>query len=172
MICPKCNQTVGTPSAEGCCPLCGFEVAPFQRQVTMLYVLGFGFFMSVLVYGLLVYILETTSKPIHPAVTGASWLPYAMLLLAVLVFGFGQRVGKRLSLATSAEAVRKLYIIKLALCESIAVMGLLLYFLTGSLQSFGVFLGLSLLALLIAGSQLPAIVARLAELSVRAGGDE
>lgn len=166
MICPRCHQPSEMPAAGGECPLCGFDVRPVQRRVLPLYLVGFAFFMSVLLYAGLVYFLDTQGTIAHGTEVSQGSLPYALLLVAVLLFGVAWRMGQRLDTATATQAVFVLHVVKLALFESIAVLGMLMYFLSGSIKLFAGFLLLSAVGFVIAGTQLPTVVRRMEELAV------
>jgi len=154
------------PAAGGECPLCGFDVRPVQQRVLTLHLVGFAFFMSVLVYAGLVYFLDTQRTiPYRPEVSQGS-LPYVLLLVAVLLFGVAWRIGQRLNTATAAQAVFVLHVVKLALFESIAVIGMLMYLASGSIKLFAGFLLLSAVGFVITGTQLPVVVRRMEELAV------
>lgn len=165
MTCPKCAQSVGQPTAEGACPLCGFNLAPFRARLMTLYALTTAFFMSTLAYCGVVYVLSAHPLP-HQAQGSQEIMTYTLLVLAVLVFGVAIKVGQRLPLTTSMNQLQRLFIVKMALIESIAIYGLLLYLLFGSMQWFAVFLGLSLLGFMQTGSQMPSVADQLARLAV------
>ncbi|MHB8994417.1 MAG: hypothetical protein ACYC63_04125 [Armatimonadota bacterium] len=164
MICPKCSQSVGPATAEGRCPLCGFSLRSFQQQMTRLYLLSTAFFVSTVLYGGLVYLLDT-QRLLQP-VTMPGFLPYVLLVLSVLVFGAAIKVGQRVATATTMTAVQRLIIIKLGLIESIAIYGLLIYMLSNSLQWFVTFLALALLGFMQTASQMPSVAEQLSRLAV------
>lgn len=166
MICPRCQQPSGTPSAGCECPLCGFDARPVQQRVLALYAVGFGFFMSVVIYAGLVYFFDTQGTIPHNVTISQGPLPYVLLGITVLVFGIAWKMGQRLYAARASKAVFVLHVVKLALFESIAVMGLALYFLSGSLKLFAGFLALSVVGFLLAGAHLPSVVQRIEELGV------
>ena len=152
-------------TAEGRCPLCGFNLRPFRLRLIMLYALTTAFFSSVLIYCLIVYILSMNPLP-HQPQGSQEIITYALLVLAVLVFGLAIRLGQRLPLTTSASRLQSLFIVKMALLESIAVFGLLLYLLFASMPWFAAFLGLSLLGFLHTASQMPQVADQLARLAL------
>ncbi|MEN6548285.1 MAG: hypothetical protein ABFE07_19770 [Armatimonadia bacterium] len=166
MICPCCHQPSDMPAAGAQCPLCGFDARPVQKRVLTLYVVGFAFFMSLLLYAGLVYFFDTQGTIPYKAEATQGSLPYVLLLVAVLVFGIAWKIGQRLETATATQAVFVLHVVKLALFESIAIMGMLMYFVSGSLKLFAGFLLLSAVGFVIAGTQLPAVVRRMEELAV------
>lgn len=163
MICPKCRQPA-TATPEGGCGLCGFDLQPFMRRVQTIYVISFAFFMSTVVYGALVFFLETRGAV--RAATIPVELPFALLVIAVLQFGAAASVGKRLNQAATMQRVQTIFLIRLALVEAVAIYGITLYMLTASIHWFVTFLALSWLGFILSGGQMPHIVQRLAELSV------
>jgi hypothetical protein len=164
VICPKCSQSVGPATAECKCPLCGFSLRPFQQQMTRLYLLSTAFFVSTVIYGGLVYLLDT-QRLLQPAKM-PGFLPYVLLVLGVLIFGAAIKVGQRIATATTMAAVQRLIIIKLGLIESIAIYGLLIYMLSTSLQWFITFLALALLGFMQTASQMPSVAEQLSRLAV------
>lgn len=165
MICPKCRQQ-NRPAPDGRCPFCSFDQGPFSLQLKKLYLLTTAFFVSTLIYAGMVYIFDTQ----HLASSNQAsqrFIPYVLLVLAVLIFGIAVRIGQRLFSAPSMNQLQRLFIIKLALVEAIAVYGLLSYFLFASIQWFVTFLAISLLGLMQTAGQMPAVAARLADLAVR-----
>lgn len=166
MICPKCHQPVQVHQSQPC-PLCHFDLEPFGQRVRAIYAISTGFFVSTIAYAAIVWVFEQggqmRAQPLPPMV------PYLLLAAAVLQFGVAVKVGQRLDQTNTMAAVQRLFLIKLALVEAVAVYGVALYLLTGSLHWFVTFLALSWLGFLIAGAQMPHIVERLAELAVGEG---
>lgn len=130
-----------------------------------LYALTTAFFLSTLIYCGIVYVLSAHPLPRQPQAS-QEIITYALLVLAVLIFGLAVKIGQRLPLTTSMTQLQSLFIVRMALIESIAVYGLLLYLLFGSMQWFVVFLGLSLLGFMQAASQMPSVAEQLARLAV------
>ena len=164
MTCPKCSQTIGQPTEEGKCPLCGFSLRAFQQQMMRIYLLSTGFFFSTVIYGGLVYLLDT--QRLVKATDMPAFLPYGLLVVGVLIFGIAIKVGQRVATATTMVAVQKLIIVKLGLIESIAVFGLLIYMLSTSLQWFVTFLALALLGFMQTASQMPSVAEQMSRLAV------
>lgn len=164
MTCAKCSQSIAQPTAEGKCPLCGFSLRAFQQQMTRIYLLSTGFFFSTVVYGGLVYLLDT-QRLVKPTQVPA-FVPYVLLVIGVLVFGVAIKVGQRVATATTMAAVQRLIIIKLGLIESIAVYGLVFYLMSASLQWFVTFLALALLGFMQTASQMPSVAEQLSRLAV------
>lgn len=166
MNCPRCHQTTTYDQTGRCCVLCGFPLGEAQRRMTRIYLLTSVLFGSTLLYGIVVYVLETMVKlPPAPALPAA--LPYALLVVAVLCFGLGVSFGRRgLERATTPNALQRALIIELAFFEAIALLGLLLYLLTHSLLWFTTFLGLSWLAFLWVGTQSPQLARLVSQLMI------
>lgn len=166
MDCPKCHQPSMPTGPTGQCPLCGFELLRVQQQIMRLYVLSSAIAGSVIVYGLAVFLLEQQGyRPALAALPTA--LPYGLLVLGVLVVGVAvQRLGREVVRATTVLRLRTLTIVRLTLAEAVAIFGLVLYLLSGSLQWFATFVGLSFLAFMLLAAQMPAVVRRMGELLV------
>jgi hypothetical protein len=172
MDCPKCHQSTSVGLGSMVCPLCGFDLGPVQQRLRVLYAIGSAIFASVLVYGGLVWFMEQQagfrppSRPLAPA------LPYALLAVSVVVFGIAVHVlRKRVAEADSGDALHTLTIIRLALAESIAIYGLVLYLVGRSLEWFVTLLGLSLLAFALIAAQMPQVARRMGELMVKEQSD-
>jgi hypothetical protein len=166
MHCPRCQQTTTYDQNGRLCVLCGFPLREAQRRMNLIYLLTSALFGSTLLYGIVVYVLETMVKlPPPPALPVV--LPYVLLVVAVLCFGLGVSFGRRgLERATTPIALQRTLIIELALFEAIALLGLGLYLLTHSLLWFTTFLGLSWLAFLWVGSQSPQLARLVSQLMI------
>ena len=165
MTCPKCCQSFGQPAAEGKCPLCGFDLRPYRRRLTQLYSITTGFFVCAFAYCAVVYLLDSHHAP-RPGQQSHEFLTYALLVAAVLMFGFAMKLGQRFATTTTMDQLQRLFVIKMSLIEAITVYGLLLYFLFGSVQWFVTFLALSLLGFVQTAAQMPAVVEQLGRLAV------
>ena len=163
MICPKCHQPVQVKMGE-CCPLCGFAMAPFMRRLQTLYVLSFAFFASTLLYSGIAYFLETRGLVTQAVIP--TQLPYLLLVLAVLSLGLARRVGPPLEQIKAMPQVQSLFLIRLALVEAVALMGLVVFLLTASIHWYVTFLAVSWFGFIVVGSQMPHLAQRLAELAV------
>ena len=167
MDCPKCHQPSQPTGPEGRCPLCGFGLQRVQRYLLTLYLLTSAFTGSVLVYGGLVFLLEQQGYK-APSAALPAVLPYTFLVVGVLLVGVAvQRLGREVPRATSVARLQTLTIVRLALVEAVAIFGLVLYMLSGSLQWVATFIGLSLVALLLLAAQMPRLAQRVGELAVR-----
>jgi hypothetical protein len=166
MVCPKCCQPVQV-QAEACCPLCGFALQAFTQRLRMLYLLSFALFASTLIYSVLVFFLETRGLARPSSIPAA--LPYALLAIGVLQLGLARRIGRPLAQLTAMTQVQSLFLVRLALVEAVAVMGLVVYLLTASIHWYVTFLAISWVGFMVVGSQLPRLAQRLAELAVEEG---
>jgi cytochrome bd-type quinol oxidase subunit 2 len=167
MDCPKCHQTTVAAADSTLCPLCGFDLGPMQQRLRGIYVISFGFFVSTVVYGALVYFMEHQNGFRAPAGALPPGLAYALLVVAVIVFGLATHVlRKRVPTAREAAQLQTLTIVRLALAEAIVMCGLVLYFVGRSVEWFVVFLGLSFLAFLLIAGSMPHVVRRMGELVV------
>ncbi|MCE5238496.1 hypothetical protein LLH23_08385 [bacterium] len=163
MICPKCHQPVQVTAGD-CCPLCGFRLRPYRQRLQTIYTLGFAFFASTLIYSILVYFLDTRGvvRPLAlPPV-----VPYVALVVAVLNLGLARRVGPPLEQLKTMAQLQQVFLVRMALVEAAAVLGVVIYVLTASLPWFVTFLAISWVGLLVVGSQMPHLGQRLAELAV------
>lgn len=150
------------------CPLCGFVIHPFMRRLQTVYTLSFAFFTSTLVYSILVYFLETR-QVLRPAELPLP-LPYALLVLAVLDMGLARRIGPPLEQIKTMQQLLKVFLLRLAVVEVIAVVGLALYMVSASIHWFVAFLAISWVGFLVVGSQMPRVAQRLSELAVQEAG--
>jgi hypothetical protein len=163
MVCPKCCQTVQVRAGE-CCPICGFPLQSFRRNLQRIYTLNFAFFCSTLVYSGLVYYLATRGQ-IHP--TGLpAMVTYVMLALAVLDLGIARRIGPPLAQVKSIAQIVGLFTTRMAIVEVPVVFGVGLFFMTGSLQWYVTFLAISWVGFVLVGIQMPQLAQRMAELAL------
>jgi len=147
-----------------CCPLCGFVMAPFMRRLQTLYVLSFAFFASTLLYSGIAYFLETRGLVTQAVIP--TQLPYLLLVVAVLDLGLARRIGPPLAQVKDMPQVQSLFLIRLALVEAVALMGLVVFLLTASIHWYVTFLAVSWFGFIVVGSQMPHLAQRLAELAV------
>ena len=163
MICPKCNRSVQARAGERC-PLCGFALHSFRRRLQNVYTISFGFFVSTLLYSILVYYLDT--RGLNRPLQLPSAVPYILLVCAVLQLGIARRFGRPMAQLTSMQQVQGLFLTKLAIVEVAAVLGVLTYLLTGSLALFVAFLAVSWIGFVVVGVQMPHLVQRLSDLAL------
>lgn len=167
MDCPKCHQTTVAGSGSMVCPLCGFDLGPLQQRLRVMYAISFGLFVSVAIYGGLVWFLEQQADFRASVATLPPALPYVFLALGVVVFGIAAQVlRKRVLTAPSMPAVQTLMVIRLALAESIAIYGFVLYMVGRSVEWFVILLGLSFLTFLFIAASMPQVARRMAELAL------
>jgi F0F1-type ATP synthase membrane subunit c/vacuolar-type H+-ATPase subunit K len=167
MDCPKCHQTTSVGSGSVVCPLCGFEIEPLQQRLRTVYAISFALFASVAIYGGLVWFLEQQSGFRGSARALPPALPYVFLALGVVVFGIViQVLRRRVPTAPSMAALQTLMVIRLALAESIAIYGFVLYLVGRSVEWFVILLGLSFLTFLFIAASMPQVARRMAELAL------
>ena len=153
MRCPTCKQEIAAPTTDNCCPLCGASIGPVRQRVTLLYVVSGSIFASVLIYGAIVAIMESTGFASGAGAPDA--IKYVFLGIALCMYvpiGFVER---QLLARETAQAVWSAAIVVAALCESIAILGLVLYFLGEGVKWFSIFLGLSLVSFVYLASRMP-----------------
>lgn len=160
MLCPQCQQGVQTRELdEGRCPYCRFPCAELHRRVNHVQMILGAIFISTLVYGVVVVMLELwrgyeapglgeAETVIGMALIGAS----AGLLMASILFE--RRVGDDASLDNYSQML----VILGAIAEVPAVFGLLMYLLAGSIQWMVIFLVLCWAMLIRLGLRLPKIL--------------
>ena len=168
MPCPTCHQHFRAPTPDGRCPLCGAPVAGVQREVTTLYIVTGAIFASVLVYAGIVAFLETTGEA--PAAEAAPILRHLFFAVALAVCLQVVLVRRWLSAKLGRDTLQSVMseaLISAALCEFVAILGLVLYFLGGGVNGFVLMLVVSVLGFLHLGSQMPWYVRRLEEYAVR-----
>lgn len=145
------------------CPLCGFVLKPFMQRLQAMYAISFGFFVTTLIYAVVVYFFDT--RGVRIGVAMPAMLPYILLVAAVLVLGVARKLEAPSQVRDMAR-IQSVFLVKLAMVESVALMGFVIYLLSGSLHWFVTFLAVSWLGFIIVGSQMPALVNRMAELAV------
>ncbi len=149
--CPKCHQPTAMTD-EGNCMLCGFNVRYVQRMTLRLYIVVTAVSLATLIYGVIVFAVEQIAPP---DVTDPGIIPYVLLIAslvlgAMAVFGVKPMLRKR----TGSMVVFRQLLLQAVFAESIAIMGLLLYFIAGSIQWFTIFLGISWLVFTVIGLKL------------------
>jgi len=132
--------------------LCGFCVRAAQRSVLRLYIVLVAVSLATVIYGVIVFVMEQIGPP---QATGPTFIIYVFLAVAgaigaVAIGGVAPLVRKQ----PGSAAVFRSLIIQTALAESIAIMGLVLYFVLGSVQWFTIFLGISWVVFTIIGIRL------------------
>ncbi len=153
--CPSC-QNPTLLDEDGNCMVCGFCIGRVQRLISRLYFILTAVTISTVFLGVVVFVIEQYGPP-EPA--APAYLAYIFLAVAA-VTGLGPVfLRKILKRAPDAQFVMKCLVVMAGLAESIAVMGLVLYLLLGSIKWFVVFLGISWLVFTMLGIQLSDAIA-------------
>ncbi len=153
MRCPACKQEITVPLDGARCPLCGAGIGPARQHVLQLYIICGAIFASVLMYGVAVALLETTGYQAMAA--PVSMIRTAFLALCVLMPIPLVVLERRLLDGGTVPAVKSAAVVVASLCESIAVLGLVLYLLGGGVKWFAIFTGLSFVSFLYLASRIP-----------------
>ncbi|MFP3903620.1 MAG: hypothetical protein ACLFWB_05185 [Armatimonadota bacterium] len=155
VLCPRCkNPTL--PDEDGNCMMCGFCIGRVQWLISRLYLTLIAVTISTVFLGVVVFVLEQYGPP-EPG--GPGHLVYIFLPIAAVI-GLGPVfLRKILRRVPDSQSVAKSLVIMAALAESIAVMGLVLYLVLGSLKWFVIFLGMSWLVFTMLGIQLSDAIA-------------
>ena len=140
LICPACGQKVDDPTGSSACPLCGAHLMAGRREVTTLYLFTGAFFASLLVYGAIVFVMESTVQRVEP---GNPALRYILSVMSVPLLVAIVAVERYLLRAETVAAVRTCAIMQAAFAEAIALYGLVLYFTGENLEWFVLHLGLA-----------------------------
>jgi len=149
--CPKCNQSTTTDEA-GDCILCGFCVQKTQRMTLRLYIVLVAVSLATVIYGVIVFAMEQAAPP-KPV--GPKFLIYVFLVLAAGIGVFAiVGVAPLLRNRPGSASVFRSLVVQAALAESIAIMGLVLYFVLSSVQWFAIFLAISWVVFTIIGTKL------------------
>ena len=160
MRCHACKQEIEQRRPDGCCPLCGATAGPAHREIMQIYIITGAFFASVLVYGGIVAFLETTN---FTPVRAAPQLPYSLLVLAAALLGAMLAAERQLLARKTTAGARAAALVTAALCETIALFGLVAYVLGGGMGWVVVFLGLALAGFVYLSSRLPVYVRTIEE---------
>lgn len=167
MDCPKCHQSAAPVAGSTHCPLCGFDLGPLHQRLRTIYLVSFGFFMSTVVYGAMVWLLEHLNGFRTPAATLPAGLAYAFLAIGVVDFGLATHIlRRRVPMTRDPAQLQTLTIIRLALAEAIVILGLVLYLVGRSVEWFVVFVALGFMAFLLIAFSMPQVARRLGELVV------
>jgi len=159
MRCTSCGQTVPSTLPDGCCPLCGADLAARQSDLRQLYGLTGALFVSVLLYGGLVAYFESTG--FKPVASLTSLQRLVLCLLPVLGLPIALVVQRELLRRGGPTLVRFAVVILATYCESIAIIGFVVYLLTADLRLFTCLLGVSVLGFGILAAKMPGFAARL-----------
>lgn len=155
VMCPRCkNPTL--PDEDGNCMSCGFCIGRVQWLTSRLFFVLLAVTISTVLLGVVVFIVEQYG-PLEPS--GPAYLVYIFLPVAAVI-GLGPVfLRKILRRMPEAQYVARCLVIMAALAEGIAVMGLVLYLVLGSIKWFVVFLGISWVVFTMLGIQLSDAIA-------------
>ncbi len=139
--------------------MCGFDLAEAHRRTLGLYVVTAGVTLSTLALGGIVLFTEKFGNPPQasdrPIYIVYGFLFFALIAGLVAILGVEPALRQR---SGSVQIFRGL-LLQAALAETIAVLGLVLYFLLGSVKWFTIFLAISWVVFTIIGTRLGANVA-------------
>lgn len=149
--CPKCKQPT-TTDAAGNCILCGFCVQKTQQMTLRLYVIIAAVSVATVVYGVIVFAMEQMGPPAGGAPEGIvyGFIGLAAIIGLFAIFGVAPLLRDR----PGSAAVFTTLLLQAALAESIAIMGLVLYFVLASIQWFAIFLAVAWVVFTIIGIKL------------------
>ncbi len=149
--CPKCKQPTTTDTA-GNCILCGFCVQKAQQMTFRLYVIIAAVSVATVIYGVIVLVMEQVRPPTGG---GPENIVYCCIGLAAIIGLFAIfGVAPLLRDKPGSSVVFTTLLLQAALAESIAIMGLVLYFVLGSIKWFVIFLAVSWVVFTIIGIKL------------------
>lgn len=152
--CPRCNAPT-IPDAEGKCQICGFNIQKVHVFIRKLYLTLTAVSVSTIFIGVIVFIAEQYGPP-QP--TGPAYLIWVFLAIAAGIAVAAAFLCPIVKMRPGAQALAGALIIMAALAESITLMGLVLYFLLGSIKWFVVFLGISWAAFTMIGIRLSDVI--------------
>ena len=134
MKCPSCAQQFTDLTQDQRCPLCGAAIGVMQQALAKIYVIVFALLMSCLLYAVVAVVVNLTQKP---QATAPPQLRDILLVAALAAYVLMVARG-------TVRSVQMAITMAGALAESIAVMGLVLFFLGQGLQLFAAFFAMSL----------------------------
>jgi len=162
--CPNCRQQIAHLTGQGACPSCGAPVYLAQREVTILRVLGSAFFASVLVCaGLVVFMVRLG----YQAPGAAPMLNYIFVGIAVGELGMMVLIERALLAQETVRGVTGAAIVLAAMAESIAILGVAVFFVNGALDWFVALLALSVAGFLYLATRVPGYGRLLQEYALR-----
>jgi len=155
MVCPVCRQRVDKLTEDGKCPHCGAALAVSAGYLVRIYVVMGALLLSVVMYGAIAVVLNSTHRPVPglPAQVPQILLYVALGVIPAMLGAERTVLGRGTPQAVMAGAV-----IVGAMAESIAVLGLVAFFLGADLRFFALFLGLSVLCFVYLLVRLPQYV--------------
>lgn len=165
MLCPQCQQGVQNDElAAGACPYCGFACAQFQRAVRQIQLVLGALFISTLIYGIIVAVMELYTGYEAPGLGDAEFiLGMALMGASGGLLGASMLFERRVRGAETLQRYQQTVLILGAIAEAPAVFGLLMYLLAGSLQWMVLFLIVSWALMIRLGLKLPVILRGMTE---------
>lgn len=155
MKCPICHQGFSKLTESGKCPGCGAALAASAGYLMRIYVVMGALLLSTVMYGAVAVFLNT----MHREAPGVSAQVPQILLYAALAMVPVMLVTERALLGRgTAQGVMSGAVIVGAMAESIAIMGLVAFFLGADLRFFAQFLGLSIVCFVYLLVRLPQYV--------------
>jgi hypothetical protein len=152
MTCPGCGAVVAKVGLKEQCA-CGFPVGELQGELRIMYILASSFFVSALIYGVIVVVTKVPVKE-----PGSQHLFVHMLgaiaaaeSVGIALWALAARIPESM---TPAETRRRLTM-QLAFSESVVIYGLIAYFVTGKIDNFVPFLAAGLILFALVGSRIP-----------------
>jgi len=153
MNCSACGYNEPNTQATQC-PVCGFATAKFQAVKLRIYLVTSAFFLTVLTYAVVVFLLPLSQNPVMP---DSDLLLYvgggtSAVLLAIML------QGPPVPEMTAPQRALRQVVVHAALAETPALIGLVIYLLSGRLSHFVILLGGSLLLFMILATRVPRLV--------------
>jgi hypothetical protein len=161
MRCPSCRQEIEQPLQQGACPMCGAAVAARTAQAKVLYVIVAALFSSLFMYGLLVFLLDSTGFK-HPSPPPPELVRDALAALSLCLIPMMLLVGAAVLKQPLPNAPMTAAIAQGAVAEAPAIMGLALYFLGFGADTYLMFAAISVAMYVYLFTRLP-VYARMLE---------
>jgi hypothetical protein len=155
MNCPVCRQGFTTLAQGGKCPHCGAALAASTGYLIRIYLVMGALLLSTVIYGAVAVVLNNTHREIPnvPAQVPQILLYAALAVIPVMLVTERALLGRGTPQGVMSGAV-----IVGAMAESIAIMGLVAFFLGADLRFFAQFLGLSIVCFVYLLVRLPQYV--------------
>jgi len=165
MLCPQCQQGVQNEELRrGACPYCGFACEEFQGRVNQIQLILGALFVSTLIYGIIVAVMELYVGYEAPGLGNAEFiLGMALMGASGGILGASILFERRARGAETIDTYQQTVLILGAIAEAPAVFGLLMYLLAGSLQWMVLFLVVSWALMIRLGMKLPIILRGMTE---------
>ena len=160
MRCSACNQEFQRVGTSGSCPLCGAPARAGSPRIAQLYLISGGLFASTLLYGAMVTVLMSTGydRPAPPPI-----LRHALLGATLMVWAAMRTVERSMLARKTVAGVTSACMAVGAMSETVAVFGLVLFFLGDGIKWFTVFLGLALVSFIYLATRMPTYARLLTE---------